>query len=412
MKKRLLELLEKRKAKKTELLTKADATEDIEEIKGFRTDMDALDAEIRDLEAMITDLPDDEGIEGRSMKVDGARVLGTYGMEGGKPADKSDERDVEDPYGTLEYRKAFKDYVLSGKKSDVLTRSDATTASSDIGAVIPTNILNKVVESMTDFGRIYSRVGKSNVAAGLQIPLATVKPTASWVAEGSVADKQKKTISGSISFSYFKLQVRVAETLVANTVSLSVFESTITSNINEAMVVGIETAIISGTGSGQPMGIVNDTNIAAGRKISVDVADLGNYQKWTELMAKIPRKYRNGAVLILNDLDWNKYIVGMVDANGQPVARTTYGLEGIQNDRFLGKEVIAVEDYLTSIDAATSGDVFGILVRLKDYLFNSNMTQTFRRYFDENTDEWVSKSTLIADGKLADPNGVVLLKKK
>jgi len=204
----------------------------------------------------------------------------------------------------------------------------------------------------------------------------------------------------------------VAETLVANTVSLSVFESTITSNINEAMVVGIETAIISGSGDGQPMGIVNDTNIAAGRKISVDVADLGNYQKWTELMAKIPRKYRNGAVLILNDLDWNKYIVGMVDANGQPVARTTYGLDGIQNDRFLGKEVIAVEDYLTSVDAASSGDVFGILIRPKDYLLNSNMALTFRRYFDENTDEWISKSTLIADGKLADPNGVVLLKKK
>lgn len=411
MKKRLLELLEKRNAKRTELLAKADATEDIEEMKGFRADMDALDAEIRDLEAMIADMPDDdELVEGRSLPISGSKIIGTYGMQGGK-GDKPDERGSEDPFETLEYRNAFKDYVLTGKKSDVLTR-DATTATSDIGAIIPTNIMNKVVETMTDYGRIYSRVAKSNVAAGLQIPLATVKPTASWIAEGSVADKQKKAISGSISFSYHKLQVRVAETLVANTVSLSVFESTITSNINEAMVVGIETAIISGSGDGQPMGIINDTNIAAGRKISVDASDLNNYQKWTELMAKVPRKYRNGAVLILNDLDWNKYIVGMVDANGQPVARTTYGIDGVQNDRFLGKEVIAVEDYLTSVDAAASGDVFGILVRLKDYLLNSNMALTFRRYFDENTDEWISKSTLIADGKLADPNGVVLLKKK
>ena len=53
-----------------------------------------------------------------------------------------------------------------------------------------------------------------------------------------------------------------------------------------------------------------------------------------------------------------------------------------------------------------------ILVRLEDYMVNSNMGITYRRYFDENTDEWISKATLIADGTLADPNGVVIIKKK
>jgi len=40
------------------------------------------------------------------------------------------------------------------------------------------------------------------------------------------------------------------------------------------------------------------------------------------------------------------------------------------------------------------------------------MAITFRKYFDENTDEWIHKATMIADGKLADPNGVVLVKLK
>src|SRR5690606_25345268 len=121
------------------------------------------------------------------------------------------------------------------------------------------------------------------------------------------------------------------------------------------------------------------------------------------------RPYRSGMALIFNDADWHKHIVGMVDSTGQPIARVNYGLDGSIEERFLGREVIAVEDLLPSIDEASDGDVVGILVRLGDYMVNSNMAITYRRYFDENTDEWISKATMIADGKLADPNGVVLI---
>src|SRR5690606_26261002 len=103
---------------------------------------------------------------------------------------------------------------------------------------------------------------------------------------------------------------------------------------------------------------------------------------------------------------------GMVDNTGQPIARVNYGLDGTIEERFFGREVIVVEDLLPSIDEASVGDVVGILARLDDYMVNTNIAITYRRYFDENTDEWISKATMIADGKLADPNGVVLIKKK
>lgn len=111
------------------------------------------------------------------------------------------------------------------------------------------------------------------------------------------------------------------------------------------------------------------------------------------------------------DADWNKYILGMTDNNGQPIARVNYGIDGTQQERLLGKEVIPVEDYLPSIDDAAPGDVFAIICNLSDYMVNSNMQMTFKRYFNEDTDEWISKSTMICDGKLADRNGVVLLRK-
>src|SRR5690606_37406988 len=82
-------------------------------------------------------------------------------------------------YDTMEYRRAFMDYVTRGVKSDVLEfRADETTLPSDIGAVIPTTILDRIVEKMEEVGRIWSRVTKTSVQGGLEIPVSTVKPTA------------------------------------------------------------------------------------------------------------------------------------------------------------------------------------------------------------------------------------------
>ena len=317
-----------------------------------------------------------------------------------------------DRHDTIEYRRAFMEYVTRGVKSDILEfRQDETTLPSDIGAVIPTTILNRIVEKMEEVGRIWSRVTKTSIQGGLEIPISTVKPTAVWLAAGQMADKQKKTVNTTISFSYHKLQVRVSVELVASVVALPIFEQTIADNIAEAMVKALDEAIISGTGTGQPLGIVNHS-VPAARTVSLAPSEFGKYTTWPAVFAKVPRPYRSGVVLILNDADWHKHIVWYGDSTGQPVARVNYGLDGSIEERFLGREVIAVEDLLPSIDEANVSDVVGILVRLGDYMVNSNMAITYRRYFDENTDEWISKATMITDGKLADPNGVVIIKKK
>src|SRR5690606_10131718 len=163
-----------------------------------------------------------------------------------------------DRYDTVEYRRALMDYVTRGVKNDMLEfRADETTLPSDIGAVIPTTILNRIVEKMEEVGRIWSRVTKTSIQGGVEIPVSTAKPTAVWLAAGEMADKQKKVVNASISFSYHELQVRVAVELVASVVALPIFEQTIADNIAEAMVKALDKAIISGTGTGQPLGIVN-----------------------------------------------------------------------------------------------------------------------------------------------------------
>lgn len=371
-------------------------------------DLDAINEELRQLEEEEKELRKRQEIaKGIQYGTIQARTIETMKVE------TASEQRLVDKYDTVEYRKAFMDYVLRGAKSDVLEfRADQTTGLGDIGAVIPTTILNRIVERMKEYGQIWNRVTKTAIQGGVQIPVSTAKPKATWVAAGTMADKQKKEVKGTIMFGYHKLQVRVAVELVAGTVAMPVFEATISDNIAEAMVSALDEAIISGSGEGEPLGIVKHTNIPAGQIVEVTAADFAKYKTWASLMGRIPRRYRSGTVLIMNDGDWNTHIVGMVDNNGQPIARVTYGLDGTIQERFLGREVIPVEDLLPSIDAAEADDVVAILVRLSDYMVNSNMAITYRRYFDENTDEWISKATMIADGKLADPNGVVLIKLK
>src|SRR5690606_15972971 len=114
-------------------------------------------------------------------------------------------------------------------------------------------------------------------------------------------------------------------------------EQTISDNIAEAMVKALDKAIILGTGDGEPLGITNHTNIPAKQTVTVAPEDFREYATWPELFAKMPRSYRPGMVLILNDADWHKYIVGMTDAQGQPIARVNYGLDRSE-ERRVGKE--------------------------------------------------------------------------
>jgi len=386
-------------ARKTEIRKMLEGTE--------KVDLDALGKELKALEDEEKELRAREeiakGIQNGTVRT---RTITT--------TQEPEQRTTEvDKYDTQEYRKAFMDYVTRGEKGQVLEfRADAVTSLTDVGAVIPTTILNKIVEKMSSYGQIWARVTKTAIQGGVQIPVASAKPTATWVAAGTMSDKQKKEVKGTISFSYHKLQCRVAVELVAGTVAMPIFESTITENIAEAMIKALEAAIINGTGVGEPLGITKDTTIPAAQIVEVALADISKYKTWTNLMGKMPRAYRSGMTLIMNDADWNNHIVGMVDSNGQPVARVTYGLDGTIAERFIGREVIPVEDLLPSADAAVAGDVIAILCKLPDYMVNSNMQLTYRKYFNEDTDEWIDKATLIADGKLADPNGVVLIKLK
>lgn len=423
LKTKIKKLIESKSNKRKALKEKAEKAQTIEELRSINKEADALDEEISELREMLDSDDEPEGgdedannddPQKRSMPLsapvgNGFNPLGTYTTRKKKSPEGDD----------LEYRKAFMKCVLAGEAipDDIIPaeqRSAATTLTTDVGVLIPQTVLNKIVENLKFYGNIFSRVTMTNIKGGVSIPKSSAKPTASWVAEGKVADKQKKTVDGHITFAYHKLQCRVAVSLEADTTTLSVFESTVIDNVTEAMIVALEEAILNGTGSGQPLGITKDTDIQSTQKIAVAENEIGSWATWSKIFSKIPLKKKMGTVLIVNNETYEGEIAGMVDANGQPVARTNYGLDGKETYRFKGKEVIPVEEHLPTFAdvAADSTAVWGVLVNLKDYMLNSNLQMAIKRYFDEDTDEKITKATTLVDGKLADTQGVILLTKK
>ena len=325
------------------------------------------------------------------------------------------EETEEDPFGTMEYRKAFMEYCRTGKWSDVLKRSDEVTTSSDISAAVPTTILNEIIRKMGEYGQIFSRVRKMAIPGGVQVPILSLKPTAAWIGEAANAqgERQKLQANSSVSFSYFGLEIKLAQSLVATLVGLPAFEAHISDLIVEGMMAKLEADIFNGNGSGKVTGILTDSRVAAGNKVNMTADDMTDWEAWKKnVFAKMPLAYKRNAVFVMASGTWEGYIDGMTDANGQPIGRVNYGItDGIQ-ERFAGKEVIQVEDdVIKPFDSADNGDVVAVYMNLNDYAINSNLQLSMVRYVDQDTNQIIDKAILVCDGKLLDTNGVTLVKK-
>lgn len=320
------------------------------------------------------------------------------------------EADPEDIYNSVEYRKAFMNYVVGGKAiPDKFRNASTTTKTTDVGAVISPTVINRIVEKMESIGMILPLVTRTTFAAGATVPTSTVKPVATWVAEGATSDKQKKT-TGQIDIKGYKLRCAISMTLETSVMSLQVFETTFVNNVSEAMVKAQEIAFISGTGTGQPKGVLTET-VETGQNIEIAAANDPTYQTLVDAEAALPLAYENGAVWNMTKKTFMKFI-GMVDSNKQPIARVNYGINGQPERSLLGRRVV-LNDYMTSLGATiTSDTVVAFLFDWSDYMFNTNYNMTIKSYEDNDTEDQVTKAVMICDGKTIDKNSLVTVTKK
>lgn len=310
---------------------------------------------------------------------------------------------------TMEYRKAFMEYIQRGVASDVLeTRADAFTSTATASTVIPTTVLEEIVKASKVSGNILAKVRKMNVKGGVTVPTLSVIPTATWISEDTASNRQGLT-TGSVQFSYYGLEVKIAQSLLSEYTSIDAFEREFAALAVEAMTNAKEVAIFNGSGVGQPTGILKDSGVA---EVSLTAAEIGKYDKLIAAFGKLGVGYRAGAEVAMSASTWDK-IAGMVDTNGQPVARVNYGLNGVAMSLF-GYPVNLVEaDKIKGIDTAVAGtDYIIVLGQFNKYGLNSNGEIGVVKYVDHDHNQTVTKALEFVDGKVLDANAFIKIKLK
>lgn len=362
--------------------------------------LDELEKELRSINDDLAAIEKREQLmnEAKSINDGTSTEVRTVATFNGLPQNENRSEEQKE----TEYRKAFMNYVLRGQA--IPTELRETTTTGDVGSVIPQTVLNRIVEKLEASGMILPLVTRTSIKGGVTVPTSTVKPTATWVAEGAGSTAQKKT-TGSITFNYHKLRCAVAVSLEVETMALAVFEQTLINNVVEAMTIAIEQAIISGDGTGKPKGILAETP-EDGQ--SLDVAKF-EYKVLTDAEAALPLEYENGAVYVMTKKTFMGYM-SITDLNGQPIARVNYGVGGRPERTLLGRPVVLV-NYIDSFDTAAVGSPFAFLFNFKDYVLNTNYQMGVKKYEDNETDDLVTKAIMIVDGKVIDKGSLVVLKK-
>lgn len=411
MKKKLEKLLKMKREQRAALNKSMIESESKEERAAIGETLAALGEEIAEIEEMLANVDEPATEEGEG-EGEGAPATDNRGfnpvasmqMRTGAPAANVDRYDTE------EYRTAFMNFVCRGEAIPANLR--ATTATTDAGAVIPTTILREIVKEIKSYGNLFAAVRKLNVQGGVEIPILSLKPTANWIGETAASEAQKVQANTSVSFNYYGLECKIAQTLLANVTTLEMFNEMFVPLAVEAMAKALDVAIMNGTGSGQPMGVTVDNRVPTKNVVTLTAEEFTSWAEWKKkVFGKIPKAYRNGN-FYMSQATFDGYIDGMVDSVGQPIGRVNYGIDGAENYRFGGKVVETVEDdVIKSYEDATAGDVVAVFFKPTDYVINSNLEMKTVKWIDHDTNEVKNKVIIICDGKLADPNGVVIVKK-
>ena len=430
MKDYLKKLIQKRNARISEIRNLIAASQDVNEVRSLTTEAEGLQEEVREAQAQLDAIEAEEqraaqaqnteqrdGVPANARLVNGNVVSTTT-----QATAANQQRENENPLSTMEYRNAFMNYVQNGVQIPMNLRAGDAISTTDTAPAIPLTIMNEVINTVRlRYGNLYNKVRHLNVKGGVQFPIGSLRASFKWINESTVSPRQKLDPLAKVMFSYHVAEIRIAQTFLASIVTLEAFEAKMAEVIAIAYLEAMDQAIVNGTGEGMPLGILNDPRVTGqtANVIEMTAADMNNWTAWRKkFFAKLPLGYRNGEFIFpLSTVE--TYLETMADANNNPVFRQATGLEVNDGDarnpngRFFGREIALVEpDILPDFDSASAGDVIGIFWQPEEYALNENFGFTMRRWFDEEANEWVDKALVVVDGKVLNPVGYYLIKKK
>jgi HK97 family phage major capsid protein len=295
---------------------------------------------------------------------------------------------------------------------------------------VPTTVSQQIIRELREHGVLYNRVNTTQFPGGVAIPISDLTVEYTWLGSDKVVSQyQEDTDPTTIAFTWHQLEARFSRTFLAEALMADNFKSQLAEAFAEGYGNAMDEAVVRGDGSTQPLGILNDPRLigtdglgldgtGGGKALIIEAsqADIEDWTFWAQLLynPKFNRLYRQRGEWIMGDATWGLYIDTLKDDNNRPIAKFNPLNEDLPMT-LRGNAVDTVPNTLIpDFDSAEVGDVFAIFGNLKNYTLNfqPGMPLSTVSWDDHENNAHKTKVLTAVDGRVVDPYGWILLKKK
>ena len=266
------------------------------ELDNDGADLDALENEVRAIKAELESRAADEAkkAEVRQEVVAGAGET----IKNFEEAIKMDKRDFS--VDGAEYRNAWLKNLM-GKELDTEERAAITGTDA-----IPTETLNKIINVLKD-NALLGKIDMLQIPGYVKIPIYSTNNEANWTDTAS----DSADAIGSITLQPKQLIKTIEVPATVDKMSISAFERYITEALANKIESALQKAVIAGTGSTEPTGIITAATSKTGTftKAAVTKADL------LKIMGDLQSEYQNGACWIMPSKVFFAEVMAIADHN-------------------------------------------------------------------------------------------------
>lgn len=252
--------LEEIEARKQEIRSEVEKTDDVEKVEELEKEVDALDQEVQEIEKHQEEEKQADELEAKSSK---AKII------------EREERKMNEEKFTIksaEYRTAWAKSLMGLKLDEVDVRAigDAigTTATTfveadadhnginNLGLLIPETVRLDLLKMAEESSPIYRDITKLYVNGNIDLPYLFAADDAEWYVEAN-STKNEGQEYRNIKLTGHELAKDIEITWKAESMTVDGFIDFLLKELNKKMNKALIHAVIYGTGSGQPTGITN-----------------------------------------------------------------------------------------------------------------------------------------------------------
>lgn len=190
-------------------------------------------------------------------------------------------------------------------------RADSFNTLSNSAAVVPTQTLNEVIKQARDTNGLFNEVRIFNVPSNLSVPVGTPTDAASWHTEGAAVDRSN-VASTAVTFTGRELIKVLSMSAAVKRMELKAFERYITDELKNSVADAVGAAIVSGSGNGQPTGILSGITWTDANTVSTTALTADNL---LAAVAKMPAGYAGGAKFAMSTATLFGQVYTLKDGN-------------------------------------------------------------------------------------------------